>query len=262
MAARGGHLDTLKWAIANGCPWDLEATNIAVYNGHLDVADWTLSQGRPLVADLRWDGVRYETWGFLTDEPARRGRIDVLEWLHARGFPADQRAFVRAAKGGHLDVVDWLHQHNPSLWNADLCCALAERGLLEALQHVRAKGCPWDETACIGAASHGRLDVIKWLRANGCPWDRESMCAIADVEKGPAMVQWLLAQGCPWNERVAIKVADSVYDPAFLAWIDRQGYSWDSTACLTQAGYAGNTKTVDWIKAHRAAARAAVWLLD
>ena len=37
VAALGGHLETLKWASENGCPWD-EETCANAMNGHLHVS--------------------------------------------------------------------------------------------------------------------------------------------------------------------------------------------------------------------------------
>jgi hypothetical protein len=33
MAARGGHLDVLRWAWANGCPWDAGTSMMAARGG-------------------------------------------------------------------------------------------------------------------------------------------------------------------------------------------------------------------------------------
>jgi len=40
-AARGGHLEVLRWAIRNGCPVNWQAcTSIATQNEHPDVLVW------------------------------------------------------------------------------------------------------------------------------------------------------------------------------------------------------------------------------
>ena len=38
--AQGGHLETLQWARANGCPWDECTCYSAAYGGHLHVLQW------------------------------------------------------------------------------------------------------------------------------------------------------------------------------------------------------------------------------
>ena len=39
-AARGGHLEMLQWARANGCPWDMMTYGYALQYGHREVASW------------------------------------------------------------------------------------------------------------------------------------------------------------------------------------------------------------------------------
>ena len=45
MAARGGHLEVLQWARANGCPWNGRALNIAAQNGHETVVRALIEAG-------------------------------------------------------------------------------------------------------------------------------------------------------------------------------------------------------------------------
>jgi len=47
IAADNGHLDVLKWARANGCPWDSFYCSSAERNGHLDVLTWARENGCP-----------------------------------------------------------------------------------------------------------------------------------------------------------------------------------------------------------------------
>ena len=42
-AAKGGHLEVLQWARANGCPWDRTTRDVA--SGH--VLEWALANGVP-----------------------------------------------------------------------------------------------------------------------------------------------------------------------------------------------------------------------
>ena len=47
VAARGGHLEVLKWARANGCPWDGRTCAFAAEGGHLEVLKWARANGCP-----------------------------------------------------------------------------------------------------------------------------------------------------------------------------------------------------------------------
>jgi len=46
-AAEGGHLEVLKWARENGCPWDRRTTECANAGGHSDVLEWAKENGCP-----------------------------------------------------------------------------------------------------------------------------------------------------------------------------------------------------------------------
>jgi hypothetical protein len=46
-AAKGGHLNILQWARANGCPWDEGTCDEAAWGGHLEVLQWARANGCP-----------------------------------------------------------------------------------------------------------------------------------------------------------------------------------------------------------------------
>ena len=70
----GGHLETLKWAIAHGCPFDDETCRRAAQGGHLETLKWLRASGCP------WDG---RTCAYA----ALRGYRRVVEWARANGCP-------------------------------------------------------------------------------------------------------------------------------------------------------------------------------
>ena len=51
-AAEGGHLETLKWARENGCPWDCNVLRRAEARGHDRVAAWARNNGCPAEASF------------------------------------------------------------------------------------------------------------------------------------------------------------------------------------------------------------------
>ena len=129
-AARGGHLEVLQWARTNGCPWDKDTCKAAAWGGHLEVLGWARANGCP--------------WNVFTCEAvALGGHLEMLQWARANGCPWDKYTCKAAARGGHLEVLGW----------------------------ARANGCPWDEDTCEAAAGGGHLEVLQWARENECPWD-------------------------------------------------------------------------------------------
>ena len=51
----------------------------------------------------------------------------------------------------------------PGIFFAELAHSPAERSRLHE--------CPWSRRTCDAAAAAGCLDALQWLRARGCPWD-------------------------------------------------------------------------------------------
>ena len=46
-AAEGGHLECLKYAHENGCPWDEWTCSMAAFNGHLECLKYAHENGCP-----------------------------------------------------------------------------------------------------------------------------------------------------------------------------------------------------------------------
>ena len=53
-AAKGGHLEVLKWARANDCPWGALTCAWAAKCGHLEVLQWARENGCPWNEDTCW----------------------------------------------------------------------------------------------------------------------------------------------------------------------------------------------------------------
>ena len=78
-AASEGHLEVLRWARSQGCPWDDSVTYAAagggpprLQHGHLEVLKWLIKEGCPYDKSRLREEARYGV------ESARK----VLEWLN------------------------------------------------------------------------------------------------------------------------------------------------------------------------------------
>jgi hypothetical protein len=49
----GGHLEMLKWARENGCPWDEQTCYSAASGGHIEVLRWARENGCPWTESAR-----------------------------------------------------------------------------------------------------------------------------------------------------------------------------------------------------------------
>ena len=97
-AARDGHLEVLKWARRNGCPWDEKTCAEAARGGHLEVLRWARENGCP------WDEM-------TCARAANGGHLEVLQWLRQNGCPWDSYTCMFAAEGGELEVLQWALQN-------------------------------------------------------------------------------------------------------------------------------------------------------
>ena len=52
-AAHGGHLETLQWLRAEGCPWNKHTCRHAAEQGHVEVLRWARENGCPWNAATR-----------------------------------------------------------------------------------------------------------------------------------------------------------------------------------------------------------------
>ena len=84
-----GSVEMLKWARANGGPWNRNTCSSAAGGGHLEVLQWARENKCP------WD-----KW--TCAEAASGGHLHVLQWARANGCPWDERACSYAALEGHL----------------------------------------------------------------------------------------------------------------------------------------------------------------
>jgi len=73
-AAKNGHLEILKWARANLCPWNEETCTNAAVGGHLELLKWAREHRCP------WDEETYHA-GIVFRDPA------LMCYLEEQGCP-------------------------------------------------------------------------------------------------------------------------------------------------------------------------------
>lgn len=94
--ASRGHLEVLRWARENGCPWDDGPCTEAVKHGHLEVLKWARTNGC--------------AWGTHTTlAAASHGQLEALKWLRAGGCPWFKACALRSAIAhGHQEAAEWI----------------------------------------------------------------------------------------------------------------------------------------------------------
>jgi hypothetical protein len=100
---------------------------------------------------------------------ARCGNVEVLQWLHERGFgPIDDSVLLVAAHYGHLAVLKRLHEHASSNYAAraaDAMRIVAKNGHVATVQWIceNCKSGVDVAPAMAGAARNGDLELVQWL---------------------------------------------------------------------------------------------------
>jgi hypothetical protein len=126
FAARGGHLDVLRWARERHCPWNEATCCYAAEGGHLEVMRWARDHDCPWdsrtcawaakhghLVVLRWAREHDCQWDDMTClYAARNGHLEVLQWARANGCPWSKRACVNAAMW-HPETVAWVRAQQP-----------------------------------------------------------------------------------------------------------------------------------------------------
>lgn len=193
-AARGGHLELLKYLREKGCGWSKNTFIRAARGAHLHVLKWL----RECECPLDIDSMSYPA--------ARSGSLETLQWVHDNGCPWNKSMCAAAAKGGHLEILKWL-RGNGCPWDDDTCTQAAMHGHLEVLKWARENECPWDRGTCNFAAEWGQLETLKWSHENGCPWSEDAwkMAAFAGHWE---CVQYLVDNKCPGSENLRKHMAD------------------------------------------------------
>ncbi|CAM9981644.1 unnamed protein product [Laminaria digitata] len=97
LAAAGGHVETLEWALEQGCPCGLYTCAFAAAErGDLGLLRWARRNGHA------WDR-------FVCYYAARGGHFEMLRWATEQGCPLDKLSCGdAAAERGHREIEEWV----------------------------------------------------------------------------------------------------------------------------------------------------------
>lgn len=185
-AARGGHVEIVKYLNDCGCNLTSITFASAALGGNIDVLEWLIKKFCP----RNGDSCNYA---------ARAGQLEALEFLRECGFPFSDLTFGAAARGGHLAVLKYLKK-NGCPWSSSTACAAALGGDINILKWLIVENnCPVDENCCSFAARAGNIETLIWLRQNGHPWG-EKTCNAAVQYGQLETLKWLRKNNCPIND--------------------------------------------------------------
>ena len=130
--ARSGHLEMLKYCVANNCRTNPYACECAAKNGHLECLKHLHEE-----AEAPWD------WR-AAPEAAKNNHLRILEYLVHCKYDKFDSTFPGkyAAKYGHLDCLKYLREVARAPWDCEAVQLARERNRRECLHYLLENGCP------------------------------------------------------------------------------------------------------------------------
>ncbi len=105
LAAKGGHVECLRFARDNGASWGsfnmFNAASFAANAGKLDCLRYALENGCP-------------AYGGMCNVATRSGSAECLRYLHERGFAIYASTALTAAEIRRLECYMYIRQNGPS----------------------------------------------------------------------------------------------------------------------------------------------------
>ena len=191
-AARYGHLDCLKYAHKNGCSWTKETCIAATENNHVDCLKYAFENGIHSSFNYFQD-----LSNILSDIAARKGSLECLIYIHEKTESIKWSICSLASMNGHLHILKYLKSFNLP-WYNDPCSCAAMNGHLDCLKYLHENLCPWTNQTCTSAAMNGHLECLKYLHEQGCSWYIET-CRLAAWNGHLECLKYAHENGCPWD---------------------------------------------------------------
>ena len=227
-AATYGHLDCLRYAHQNGCPWDDAVCVGAAKNNQLECLRYAHEHGCP------WDER-------TCNEASGNGHLELLRYAHQNGCPWNAWTPAFAAGGGHLDCLRYAHE-NGCPWDETTTTSASQAGQLECLRYALENECPHSTATCFVATSRGRLECLRYAHQHGVPWD-EKTCSEASQNGHLDCLRYAHEHGCPWDRETCTRASENGHLDC-LRYAHQNGAPWDEWTC----GYASQNGHADCLR--------------
>lgn len=150
MSAKEGYMKCLKYAHEKGCEWDERSCTTAAFRGYLDIMKYTHENGCKMDSSIiqlsEWkrlqrnefdclkyyvensDCVKYhiEASKDICYYAAGNGRLDILTYLHEKGFPWSDSTTIQACHHGREDCLKYAYENGCDT-PLEKCLALSKK---------------------------------------------------------------------------------------------------------------------------------------
>lgn len=151
------NFECFKFAIDNDCLFDVRELQQAAEYNQFEMLQLLCEKGGEI------DNI---TCNLATKHP------EILVWIYETlgdNCPWDEDTFAAAAKHGRLDVMEYLRAKGCS-WDEDACATAVEHGHIGVLCWLHVHGCPWDRSAITNRPSNNprQQRCVDYVIANNC----------------------------------------------------------------------------------------------
>ena len=194
-AVGGGHVDTVKWLVANDPDGHLFNSSNSLWraaeNGSIDVLKMASDNGVALEPEL-------------CDCAVQGNQIETLKWLHEKGVTGTGDAGYNAADRNSVEMLQYLHDHGGyHFHDSVIYFVAAAKGSVDVAEwcvsmNVPLPTCADERRALFEEALESRsLPMLDWLLARKCGTLREEYAQSALWYNRPKQLQWLMDNDCP-----------------------------------------------------------------
>jgi hypothetical protein len=123
--------------------------------------------------------------GHAYKSAARRGLVEILDWLQSKGLVARREDMHEALKAGQKEAVMWFVNNGMRL--KEDATAFAAQHSVEMVEWVMALGAPWSVHACPKGVNEGNYGIVDFAAERGLPFNRELCENIRQALEQPAV---------------------------------------------------------------------------
>lgn len=218
-AAKGGHLNIIKWVEDNFIMPDYQdAACFAAKGGHKKVLDYCMTQYSCFTNEILYFAVKgghrdiietllqkstYKNYNGLMKTAAVEGHKNIVEWMIELGADSFLEAASYAACGNHKDLVIYILGHITGEidWNI-LVKDVGSFGHKDMLEWLIEQGADDYQTILIDAVKEGLLDIVKWVVVELGVNDFQKPLLNAGIFDRIEVINYLVEQGAEVNEEV------------------------------------------------------------
>jgi hypothetical protein len=182
-AVETGKMNIVQW-VNEKLQWRTDASNtlaLAVAGGNLSIVKWCVKRNAARTK-------------YAFDIAAKKGRLDIIEYLSEVGCEMRSRAHVYAAKNKHHHITRWLIENEPKKCPLDVE-VFRDAVLMYSVdtwEYLKSYNCPWDPTVYISPVAGKKKEKILQLHALGCPFD---ILVALKTSANDEMREWLVSLG-------------------------------------------------------------------